>query len=131
MRVLHVIGKLGSGGIENFVVNLYRHIDRMRLQFDFVVFRDIKEFYDEEIQKLGGRKIVLERDLRGNLWDRLNRMVHFYIFLKRHPEYPIIHINMSTPSSQIEFVLIAKALGRKTIAHAHASGDYKIGRAHV
>ena len=81
MRVLHVIGKLGSGGIENFVVNLYRHIDRMRLQFDFVVFRDIKEFYDEEIQKLGGRKIVLERDLRGNLWDRLNRMVHFYIFL--------------------------------------------------
>lgn len=127
MRVLHVIGKLGSGGIENFVVNLYRHIDRMQLQFDFVVFRDIKEFYDEEIQKLGGRKIVLERDLRGNLWDRLNRMVHFYIFLKRHPEYPIIHIHMSTPSSQIEFVLIAKALGRKTIAHAHASGDYRRG----
>lgn len=128
MRVLHIIGKLGSGGIENFVINIYRHIDRTQIQFDFIVFRDKKEFYEEEVKRLGGKKIVLDKELSANLFVRLKRIFRFYLFLKQHSEYQLVHIHMSTPSSSIEYALIAKLLKRKILTHAHASGDYRDGR---
>ena len=127
MRVLHVIGKLGSGGIENFVINVYRHIDRMQMQFDFVVFRDIKEFYEEEVKRLGGKKIVLDTMLNKNFFNRIKRIFNFFIYLKQHPEYKIVHIHMSSPSTFVVYVLVAKVLNRKTITHSHASGDYRQG----
>ena len=41
IRVLHVIGIMNRGGAETMIMNLYRHIDRSKVQFDFVdnVFR--------------------------------------------------------------------------------------------
>lgn len=35
LRVLHVIGKMDRGGAETLLMNLYRVIDRSRVQFDF------------------------------------------------------------------------------------------------
>lgn len=37
MRVLHVIGAMDCAGAETFLMNLYRNIDRNKIQFDFVV----------------------------------------------------------------------------------------------
>ena len=37
IRVLHVLGGLDRGGAETMVMNLYRAIDKSRVQFDFVV----------------------------------------------------------------------------------------------
>ena len=39
VRVLHNIVLMDTGGIETLVMNLYKHIDRERLQFDFLVHR--------------------------------------------------------------------------------------------
>ena len=36
IRVLHVIGIMNRGGAETMIMNLYRHIDRSKVQFDFV-----------------------------------------------------------------------------------------------
>ena len=37
------------------VMNYYRHMDRSRLQFDFLVHRETPGIYEEEIRRLGGR----------------------------------------------------------------------------
>jgi hypothetical protein len=37
VRVLHVLAGLDRGGAESMVMNVYRSIDRQRLQFDFVL----------------------------------------------------------------------------------------------
>ena len=37
IRILHVIGAMENGGAENVVMNIYRNIDREKIQFDFVV----------------------------------------------------------------------------------------------
>lgn len=42
LRVLQVIGAMGSGGAETLLMNVYRNIDRNRVQFDFVVLTDRK-----------------------------------------------------------------------------------------
>lgn len=54
-RVLHVIHRMRPGGIQTAVMNLYRHVDRSQVQFDFAVRSQRPEYYDEEIQDLGGR----------------------------------------------------------------------------
>lgn len=56
IQVLQIVGSLNMGGIENFVVNLYRNIDRTVLQFDFLIYDkpNGKNFY-EEVEKLGAK----------------------------------------------------------------------------
>ena len=127
-RILHVIGKLGSGGIESFVINVYRHVIARNIQFDFIVFRDVQEFYEEEIRKLGGKKYALGKELSPKLLERIKRVFRFLKLLKEHPEYRIIHVHMSNPASALEYLLVSKLLGRKVIAHSHASGDYLNGK---
>lgn len=54
-RILHVIHRMRPGGIQTGVMNLYRHIDRNKIQFDFAVRSHQHEYYDKEIIGLGGR----------------------------------------------------------------------------
>ena len=55
IRVLHVFHEMSNGGIEHFVMDYYRNIDRSCIQFDFLVSVDADGYFDEEIKKLGGK----------------------------------------------------------------------------
>ena len=92
IRVLNMFTIMDRGGAETMVMNYYRHIDRTKVQFDFLVHREQRGAYDDEIEALGGRIYRLcpiypqnfaryKRDLRG--------------FFQAHPEYKIIHSHMS------------------------------------
>ena len=48
-------------------MNMYRNIDRNKVQFDFLVLRNQKEFYDDEVKKLGGRKYYVHSK-KNNTW---------------------------------------------------------------
>ena len=54
-RILHVFGGMNRGGAETFAMNVYRNIDRTRVQFDFAVQTDRPSDYDSEIESMGGR----------------------------------------------------------------------------
>jgi hypothetical protein len=44
------------GGVQNYIMNLYRSIDRNKLQFDFLILsNDRYGYYDNEITSMGGR----------------------------------------------------------------------------
>lgn len=49
------MGKMVGGGLEAVVMNYYRHIDREKVQFDFVVDEDSTLVPRGEIEFLGGR----------------------------------------------------------------------------
>lgn len=55
IRVLHVFNIMGNGGIEHFVMDRYRMIDRTRVQFDFLITSSEPGYFDEEINELGGK----------------------------------------------------------------------------
>jgi glycosyltransferase involved in cell wall biosynthesis len=55
IRILHVVGRMRPGGVQALLMNIYRHIDRSRVQFDFAVRTHQSDYYDEEIKALGGR----------------------------------------------------------------------------
>lgn len=55
IRVAQVVGKMLGGGVEAVVMNYYRHIDRNKVQFDFLVDADSTLVPRDEIESLGGR----------------------------------------------------------------------------
>ena len=65
IRVLHSVAAMNMGGIENFVMNLYRTVDRSKVQFDFLYAVDEDCFFDSEILSLGGR--ILKFNLLINI----------------------------------------------------------------
>lgn len=54
-RIAVVMGKMHSGGKKNLVMEYYRHIDREKIQFDFICDSDSNAIPYEEIEQLGGR----------------------------------------------------------------------------
>lgn len=56
-KVLQVTAGMNRAGAETMIMNIYRHIDRSKLQFDFVVYSDEKQDYEDEIIQLGGSVI--------------------------------------------------------------------------
>lgn len=55
VRVAQVVGKMVGGGVEAVVMNYYRHVDRSKVQFDFLVDSDSTLVPRDEIESLGGR----------------------------------------------------------------------------
>lgn len=54
-RVLQIVTSMDKGGAETMIMNHYRALDRNIVQFDFLVHRQHKGAYDEEILNMGGR----------------------------------------------------------------------------
>lgn len=59
IRVLHVIGIMNRGGAEAMIMNLYRNIDRNKIQFDFVENTFEKAAFDDEIKSLAEEYIIV------------------------------------------------------------------------
>lgn len=60
-RIAVIMGKMHSGGKKNLVMEYYRHIDRSKIQFDFICDDDSNAIPTEEIEALGGRVYVVPR----------------------------------------------------------------------
>lgn len=62
IRVLHVFNCFDQGGIENFLMNVYRKIDRSKIQFDFAFIRNKKGCFDNEVKDMGGNIYFFDSD---------------------------------------------------------------------
>lgn len=120
IRVLHVVTHMNRGGLETMIMNYYRNIDRETVQFDFLVHRENKADYDEEIEQLGGR---IYRISRLNPFS-ISYRKELNNFFKEHSEYQIVHVHQDCMSSII--LKAAKKNGVKVrIAHSHSSSQDK------
>lgn len=52
--VAQIMGKWLGGGVESVIMNYYRHIDRSKIQFDFICDEDSTNIPYNEIENLGG-----------------------------------------------------------------------------
>lgn len=121
IRVLHVIGSMNIGGAETIIMNLYRNIDRRKIQFDFVVSTNKKCYFDDEIDVLGGKIFKCPKYYIYNYIEYRKWWINFF---NNHNEYKIIHGHIG--SSAPVYLNIAKKYGLKTIAHSHATKNREI-----
>lgn len=120
LRVLQVVTYMGRGGLETMIMNYYRRMDRSLVQFDFLVHRDFRADYDDEIEALGGRIFRIPRLVpwSGSYKKALDT------FFKTHPEYKIVHVHQDCLSGVI--LKAAKQNGIPVrIAHSHSSSQDK------
>ncbi|EOP66406.1 MULTISPECIES: glycosyltransferase family 1 protein [Bacillus cereus group] len=117
LRILQVVTIMNRGGLETILMNYYRQIDRNKIQFDFLVHREEKGHYDDEILKLGGEIYRMPKIKPGNYRFYFKLLDEFFI---NHKEYRIVHSHINENSS---FVLrAAKSAGVPCrIAHSHLS----------
>lgn len=123
VRVLHVIDRMDRGGAETMIMNLYRRIDKDKLQFDFLVHSTEKGMYDDEILFLGGRIFSITR---FNGYNGIHYYREAYQFFKSHKEYNIVHGHIG--SCAAFYLKAAKKNGCFTIAHSHNASTEKTFR---
>lgn len=116
--VAHVMGKMISGGVESVVMNYYRHIDKDKIQFDFIVDEDSTHIPYEEIENMGGRVILVPPYQKVGLY--INELKKIF----KEKKYRIVHSHINSLSV---FPLYAakKANVPVRIAHSHSTSNKK------
>jgi len=112
---------MSPSGIGNFIMNVYRNIDRKKVQFDFIVHEHRDVSFDEEIKALGGRLFYVTRKAVSpvkNFWE-IRKVVK-----KGHYNIVFRHTDIST----VALDLLAAKLGgaRVRIAHSHSTSTPNI-----
>ena len=119
VRILQVFGGLNRGGAETMVMNLYRNIDRDKIQFDFVTHLDEKGDYEDEIEKMGGRIYHLPR---YKVYNHL-RYIKAWKNLLKNNNFHAVHGHMNSTASI--YLKISKECGIPTVAHSHSTSSGK------
>ncbi|GIO19642.1 putative glycosyltransferase EpsF [Oceanobacillus oncorhynchi subsp. incaldanensis] len=120
IRILHVFGRLDRGGAETMVMNLYRNIDKTKVQFDFIIHTKDECDYSQEIRDLGGNIYNISR---YNGKNHLKYKKEWIEFFEQHREYKVVHAHMRSTASI--FIKIAKKYNITTIAHSHNTSSGK------
>ena len=113
-KVLHVVYAMNTGGVESWLMSIYRQLDREKIQFDFLVNTQEKAFFDDEIRQLGGNIIYA---------GALNNPLKIYRSAKKilnDSEYVAVHchnVENATP------VLIAARLNGITVRIYQSHND--------
>lgn len=121
IRVLQVFNSMGCGGAENMIMNLYRKIDKSKVQFDFLVHTDKKCFFDDEIRSLGGQIYCVPYFNGKNFLQYKKALQKFF---ESHREYPIVHGHVG--SCAAIYLSLAHKYGCTTIAHSHSANKGNI-----
>ena len=61
VRVL-VTSPLGVGGVTNMMIHIQEHLDRSKINFDYLVFHDRHEPMEDKVLSLGSKKYVASAD---------------------------------------------------------------------
>lgn len=118
VRVAQIIGKWVGGGVEAVVMNYYRNIDHQKIQFDFICDDDSTNIPYDEIEKMGGKVILIPP---------YQKIFKYHKELKRvlkEGKYQIVHSHINTLSV---FSLFAAKCAKVPvrIAHSHSTTNKK------
>ena len=118
IRIAQIIGKWLGGGVESVVMNYYRHIDRTKIQFDFICDEDSTNTPYDEIEQLGGRVILVPP------YQKVFEYQKDLIKIFKDNNYKIVHSHLNTLS--VFPLRAAKKAGVPVrIAHSHSTTNKK------
>lgn len=106
------------GGVESFLLNYYRHINRENIQFDYLCNTQQKVAYEDELLSLGAHTFhITSRRQNPVVFKReLNEL-----FAQHGGAWSAVWVNVSSLAN-IEYLKTAKSYGiSKRIIHSHSS----------
>lgn len=122
MRVLHIALDTTMGGIEAFLLNVYRLIDREKVQFDFIEYGEYERDFNDKFTQLG-----------ANIYKLPDREKNPILAQKKLEEilkegnYHVVHIHKNSLADASSIKVCEKLEIPKIIVHSHnASRDSKL-----
>lgn len=106
------------GGVESFLINYYRNINRTKIQFDFLCNSRDAVAYEEELIRLGGRTFHITARSKDRKTYKKELADVFQIHAS---EWSAIWVNVCSLAN-IDYLKMAKKYGiKKRIIHSHNS----------
>ena len=118
IRVLQMIGSLNVGGSQTMIMNIYRNIDRTKMQFDFVLDHPAETYFAEDVKSMGAKIYTMPMFNGANAAEVKREWDNFFYM---HPEYKVLHSHVRSYASL--YLPIAKKHGVKTIIHSHSTSN--------
>ena len=113
--VLHCLARMNRGGAETMIMNIFRHIDRKKYRFCFLLIEEDCD-YKDEIMEYGG--IIYTIPTRSQGIVRYCRALDSF-FGEHEGKFDAIHYHTSSLSS-LEVLYYARKHGIKTrVIHSH------------
>lgn len=121
-RPIHILQwgmHAGKGGIETFMMELYRRMDPALVRFDFLTAAGAEPmFYEREIEERGGRVFRVLRSEWSHPFAARRELLRFY---REHPEIDGVHLHANTP--YVFPLKVAKEAGiGLRVLHSHNNG---------
>jgi len=118
-RVLHVIGIMNLGGAETLIMNVYRKLDRSRIQFDFVTLNLNEGEYDPEIMRMEGRIFRIAPPSSAGL---MKTSRDFRRILRQHGPFAAVHSHVHKFSGVFAFIAAREDVPVRVV-HSHTTLD--------
>lgn len=116
LRVLHICGAL-AGGVGTVLMNYYRHIDRSKVQFDFLTHGEPDASTRAEVEALGGTLTVITPK-STSLWRNLRETRRY---INAQTPHQVVHVHTASPTSFV-YLLAARFSGKRVrVVHSHAT----------
>lgn len=119
-RIVHMLNSMGMGGVENFLMNVYRNIDREKYQFDFILQSDQKSYFEDEIEKLGGKIYKIPRVEKHPI----KHTKELYKILKGG-NYIAFHRHTASSVVFLDLLVAKKSRITRRIVHSHNTSHEK------
>lgn len=114
IRILQIGMSDSLGGIETFIINLYRNIDKNKFQFDFIDMTKNGICYKDEIERMGG-KIYKVTPRKESIIKNKNELRKIII----ENNYKIMHFHLNTLSYVTPIIIAQNLKNIKIIIHSH------------
>lgn len=117
IKVLHNFASLNLGGAESRTMDIFRGMDPSKIKFDFVIYDEGKQYFEDEIFSLGGhihRITSPRKNIFKHLVD-LNKLIY-------RGGYDAIHSHTSYHSGIVMFLARLHKVPIR-IAHARTTGS--------
>lgn len=116
--VAQIMGKMVGGGVEAFVMNYYKNIDKSKIQFDFIIDSDSTFVPRKEIEELGGR--IIEIPPYQHIFKYMKELIKLF----KKEKYEIVHSNINA-LSVFPLFCAKMACVPVRIAHSHSTTNKK------
>lgn len=117
--ILHVNTTLNIGGIENFLLNVYKNIDKEKYEFVFCCYRLEKFDYEDELKLLGAKTVRIDDPKKISRKEHLNQLRKIIIKEK----IDIIHCHTYFDAAIVALAAKKENI-KKIIVHSHTTEGF-------
>lgn len=119
VTVLEIANMEGRYGIENYIMNILRNIEKDKIRIVFMSYS--KGPFDMEIKSYGCEifRVPLLGMRISKIWSHIKQVK---LLLKQHPEIQTVHIHGNTSIGCLDAIIFKILRIKKIIVHSHNDG---------